>query len=67
MSDSEAPAQTDTRTQAQAGGELAVPDATVTCTTCLAEVRADNIGKHFDWHVDVGHHTDAAQRERPDA
>ncbi len=67
MSDSEAPAENDVQTQHQAGGEFADPNATVTCTTCLSEVKADNIGRHFNWHVDVGDHTDEAQRERPDA
>ncbi|MBB6628541.1 hypothetical protein H5V45_14545 [Nocardioides sp. KIGAM211] len=67
MSDSEAAATTDDQTQGQgehqAGGEFADPNATVTCTTCLAEIKPDNIGKHFNWHVDVGDHTDDAQRE----
>lgn len=62
MNDSEDEAATDVK----AGGEFADQNPTITCTTCLAEVRPDNIARHFDWHIDVGHHTDDAQRERTD-
>lgn len=26
---------------------------TVTCETCSAEIRGDNVGAHFEWHESI--------------
>lgn len=36
---------------------------TVTCETCSAEIKGDNVGAHFEWHEALDHKL-AEARER---